>query len=974
MPRQIVPPTASPKSRWWIAPLILAVVLAILFRRSFLPDYVHFSNDTPLGQQNADWLKLPSAIFGDWDDLNDVGSSGGSYSANISAAVSLLLGPVGFAKFYPVIALFILGLGAWTYFRALKLTPLATVLGALAVMLGSSAFGDACWGTASHQIALGMDFLALALIESNRRETPILTRWTRFVLAGFCVGINVTEAADIGALYSVFIAGFVLFKSLVETEDTFVVKAVRGLGRVAVIAVFAGFIGAQAITGLISTSIAGVAGTAQDSETKAEHWDWATQWSLPKKETLGIVVPGLFGYKMDTPKDMMPQFQKWYDGGVYWGGMGRSPEIDRFLDKILQPGDAVKISLNTSDHPNQNVDLNVGTDGDINTPLLGPIKVAGLSGFQLMQTVDQSYASQGIQASVELPSGMMRFSGGGNYCGILVWLLAAWAVAQSLRKKDSPFSATQKKYIWFWAVLLVVSLLLSWGRFAPMFYGLLYKLPYFSTIRNPAKFLIFVCLGLTVLFAYGVHALSERYLTTPATKGSPPTGQLKNWWTRADGFDRKWAKICAGIFGASLLGWLIFAGEKPSFVSYLQKMGYPDEALANQIAGFSIGQVGWFVILLAVATTIVTLVIAGYFSGPRAKIGAVLLGAFLIFDLGRADLPFIVHWDYKQKYDLDPADSANSINPIINFLRDKPYEHRVAGLPFDPQQQLRGYDYLFGGSGIYRIEWAQHHFPYFNIQSLDVIQMSRMPENLKAYLEALSPQSQSQLALFRRHWELTNTRYLLGAAGFLDTLNQALDPAQQRFRIAQRFDLVPKPGVLQPTGLEDLTAMPSSDGELAVFDFTGALPRAKLYGNWQVSTNDTENLKTLADLNFDPTKTVLISTPQKDLAAVSTNENSGTVEFQSYAPKKIVFNANATAPSVLLLNDKYDPNWRVTVDGRPAKLLRCNFLMRGVQVPPGQHTVEFDFSLPSKPFYVTVSAMAIGLSLAIGLLFARNKR
>ena len=81
---------------------------------------------------------------------------------------------------------------------------------------------------------------------------------------------------------------------------------------------------------------------------------------------------------------------------------------------------------------------------------------------------------------------------------------------------------------------------------------------------------------------------------------------------------------------------------------------------------------------------------------------------------------------------------------------------------------------------------------------------------------------------------------------------------------------------------------------------------------------------------------------------MATNENSGTVEFKSYAPKNIVFDANATAPSVLLLNDKYDPDWRVTVDGKPAELLRCNFIMRGVYLAPGDHTVEFNFTLPEQ--------------------------
>ena len=360
----------------------------------------------------------------------------------------------------------------------------------------------------------------------------------------------------------------------------------------------------------------------------------------------------------------------------------------------------------------------------------------------------------------------------------------------------------------------------------------------------------------------------------------------------------------------------------------------------------------------AVALTLFTLLLAGYFRGSRARLGVICLGGFLIFDLVRADLPYVIHWDYKQKYEV------GTLNPVVAFLREKPYEHRVAGLPFRAPEGLELLDQL------YRIEWMQHHFPYYNIQCLDIIQMPRMPEDLKAYLEALSPRGTAESApLFARRWELSNTRYLLGPAGYLEVMNQQIDPVKHRFRIAQRFEIVPKPGVLQPQRLEELTAAPNENGRYALFEFTGALPRVKLYANWQVNTNDAANLKTLANLNFDPAKTVLISTPQKNLPTVSTNENNpGTVAFTSYAPKKIIFEANATGPAVLLLNDKYDPHWRVTVDGQPAELLRCNFLMRGVAVPAGRHTVEFDFSLPSKPLYVTLSALGIGLLLGLGLL------
>jgi hypothetical protein len=259
-----------------------------------------------------------------------------------------------------------------------------------------------------------------------------------------------------------------------------------------------------------------------------------------------------------------------------------------------------------------------------------------------------------------------------------------------------------------------------------------------------------------------------------------------------------------------------------------------------------------------------------------------------------------------------------------------------------------------------------------------------MPEDLQTYMNALrigiKQNATGQYMLVEttfpkltRFWELSNTRYLLGPAGFLDLFNAQFDPGKNRFRIVQRFDILAKPGITQPTKLEELTAVPNENGPYALFEFTGALPRAKLYANWQVNTNNQAVLNTLADLNFDPAKTVLISTPQKDLPNVATNENSGTVEFKSYAPKKIIFAANAPTPSILLLNDKYDPNWRVTVDGQPAPLLRCNYIMRGVYLPAGAHTVEFQFSLPSKPLYITLSAIGVGILLSGLLVFLTRK-
>jgi hypothetical protein len=332
----------------------------------------------------------------------------------------------------------------------------------------------------------------------------------------------------------------------------------------------------------------------------------------------------------------------------------------------------------------------------------------------------------------------------------------------------------------------------------------------------------------------------------------------------------------------------VYASSRDGFEKYLQQVGF-DAGLAKAIAGFSLSQVAWFLLFFAVALWLVTLVLSGAFAGRKAKWAGVALGLFLVVDLGRADLPWVVTWDYEQKY---------ASNPIIDKMKDKPYEHRVALLPryFSDPGFLQAFrlpkewaDLEAYLGQLYSIEWAQHHFLYYNVQSLDLIQMPRYPEDLLAFENALQPRTMSQLpGLLLRRWELTNTRYLLGAAVFLDLLNQGFDPGLQRFRNAERFNILPKPGIVHPTKLTELTAVAATNGNFALFEFTGALPRAKLYSNWQMAigdqaavtelrtnalnaadaevlkqgaTNDFLTLQKLTSPSFDPEKTVLLAEP-----------------------------------------------------------------------------------------------------------------
>jgi hypothetical protein len=364
-----------------------------------------------------------------------------------------------------------------------------------------------------------------------------------------------------------------------------------------------------------------------------------------------------------------------------------------------------------------------------------------------------------------------------------------------------------------------------------------------------------------------------------------------------------------------------------------------------EIARFSVREVGYFVLFLVVSIAALVAVQAGTFRGPRAKWAGALLGVILFADFARANAPWIQYYNYKSRY---------ASNPVLELLADKRWEHRVAIAPFRLNEQ---FNFL---QNYYQAEWLQHQFQYYNIQTLDVAnEGGRVAGEKLMYLRYVDTN-------IVRKWQLTNTRYILGVAGMAEGLNQQLDPVQKRFRQVMAFTFGQTPGS------SFYRVETNTTGPFAVLEFTGALPRAKLYSQWQVNTNDTNTLATLADPAFRPEDVVLVN-EEIPVPSAGAAPSAGTVEYMSYAPKRFELRTSSVAPSVLLVNDRYDPDWRVTVDGKQAKLLRANFLMRAVQVPAGQHTVVWHYRPDLKIACISWSAFILMLLLA-GVVTVLSRR
>lgn len=834
---------------------VLVVVLGWLFSASFRPGQAVFANDGPLGAQVSEIYKMPGAFSGIWSDLYWLGAYGGNYAPNATGVLLWLLGPLAFNKFLVPISLLLLGLAASLFFRKLGFGTAACLLGGLAAALNSNFFSNACWGLSSRGLSLAAAFLALAAVQSSLARQPPWLQLCKTALAGLAIGLSVSEGGDNGALFSLFIAAFAFYSSLIQ-DGPMAGRLARGTLKVGLMAVFAACLAWQTVAVFFQKDVQRASVTGAAAMSKERHWAWATQWSLPKSESFRVIVPGLFGYRLDTP-----------GGGEYWGGVGEEP----------------------------------GWEEGHKDP-------------------------EWVKAH---PGAFPRHSGAGEYAGVAVVLIALWALAHSFAIGGS-YSRTERLMIRFWGAAALIALLLSWGRHAP-FYQIINALPYFSSeFRNPMKFMHPCHMALMILFAYGVQGLWRRYvephgLVVAKLKGSA-----------APSFDKKTPLAFGIVVGLAMLGWMVFASSQGVLARHLTDTLAVDPAAGPAIARFSSGEVGWSVCFLILTAGCVFLIARGAFTGDRGHWATVALGVVLVLDLARADTPWIKHYDYQAKY---------ASNGVLQVLADKPYLHRVS---MPPLQWDRNYAVF---QQIYAVEWLQHQFPFYNIQSLDIPQEPRMPPDKAAFREALATN-------VVRLWELTNTRYLCGMAGnFADVLNQQFDPVQRRFRLHTRFNF------FQDDSTGNIGARLDQNGPFALIEFTGALPRAQLYYQWQANIEDRAALATLASPEFNPHQKVLVAETVPAPSPGPTNASPGAVEFVRYAPKHIVLKAAPTAPSILLLNDRYDPNWQASVDGNPAPILRCNFTLRGVQLPPGEHTIDFSYRPSSTIFFVSLGATLFGLLL-----------
>jgi len=522
----------------------------------------------------------------------------------------------------------------------------------------------------------------------------------------------------------------------------------------------------------------------------------------------------------------------------------------------------------------------------------------------------------------ERKQGFARFKLDTSYLGIVPMFLAVAITVHAWRRKYAQaLSPPLQIELKFWSIVAVVALLLAFGKFFLPYY-LFYSIPKMNIIRNPNKFMHLFAVAIALLSAHGVHHLLER---------------------REKPLDTRWLwTILAGIAAAALLGAVTLFASHETFVAKF-KPEFGDDSVA---------------IVTAMTNSLLRLAIsAGIFSGllcclgradwlPRKWKDAV---PYLVALLAAVDL-YLTNRHYVTYYDPAPIYAAND---LIRFLKADPEPHRVKILP-------RGFQHPF--YSLYN-QWLTFGFPYHRIESLDSPQTPRVPADYDQYFEWLQPNP-------LRFWQLTNCKYLLGPVEFYAAMHQDLI-FQPHIELAHAYDLINSNRYVVTAPFPGGKASPNTQ---VVMRLKIALPRAKLYDRWQVIADDRRCLRTLASPEFDPLPEVIVSnpiTPQTNTPPASAAP--GKVEWLRRTDNVSQLRVTTDRRAVLLLNEKYDPNFVLSVDGQRAELLRCNFIMKGALIEPGTHEVGFEYRPPAIGFYVSVCAWGGCLLAVLALRLYESK-
>lgn len=126
----------------------------------------------------------------------------------------------------------------------------------------------------------------------------------------------------------------------------------------------------------------------------------------------------------------------------------------------------------------------------------------------------------------------------------------------------------------------------------------------------------------------------------------------------------------------------------------------------------------------------------------------------------------------------------------------------------------------------------------------------------------------------------------------------------------------------------------------------------------------------------------LAGTPVGNAATTGTalRDTTASIQLTTYTPNRLIYKSSSTLPQTALFSEVYySPGWKATIDGEEAPVFRANWILRGLQIPAGDHEIVFTFEPESFYKGAAYSRIASGLLIALLLgglivIFIKNRK
>lgn len=476
----------------------------------------------------------------------------------------------------------------------------------------------------------------------------------------------------------------------------------------------------------------------------------------------------------------------------------------------------------------------------------------------------------------------------------------------------------QRFYARVLLALGLVSLVLSWGQFIGPFYRALYDyLPLMDKWRNPLKWLEWFNFALMPLAAIGLDHLCGTLAAGP--EAARPVRRRLLWFLSAV------LLLLAGGLIAS------YALALP-FATHFVAEGFDQPSIADMLSTMHVALIGAMLLTLLLGLVPFALWHADVLR--RARVVNPWIQRRWVQMLRTENLPLTLSlalallstmqlgWVAQHFIQPWPIAWSTATNPLLDRLRAEGDRVRCTVAVEDPTLNFL----------------LQNQFAAMDISCLDISAASRYPKDYDTFLHLFD---NNHAAL----WFLAGVRNVVIPEAGVNDLRSHPEVATNIDRI-DGYTIAPTPSPDVPSH--------------ALITMKDCLEKATLVPGDEVLAQD-DLFKRLVDPKWNPRATVLLSLAGKDetsplddgmLAsagdltfppAPATPASADSVTVKTYSPTKIELAVESTQNAFVLVNDYFDPDWEVQVNGHAVPLLRGDYVLRAVAVPAGTSTVTMRY-------------------------------